>query len=107
MDTDKKYTCLKSGAIAALAASDLDEKCALTQSLASNWQTHRLSLSSDRKLLPPERPGRPEKPILIAPQKMRKRSIRSEAGMAALLHSIAHIELNAIDLALDIIARFA
>ena len=34
-------------------------------------------------------------------------SLRSEKGRFALLHAIAHIELNAIDLAWDIVARFA
>ncbi len=55
----------------------------------------------------PDRPGRPQNPVLLPPQKVPRRTIRSERGMIALLHSIAHIELNAIDLALDIIARFA
>jgi len=48
-----------------------------------------------------------EKPDLIAPHRVPRRSLRSERGKIALLHSIAHIELNAIDLALDIVARFA
>jgi uncharacterized ferritin-like protein (DUF455 family) len=42
----------------------------------------------------------------MAPSKMPKRSNRGEKGKIALLHAIAHIELNAIDLAWDLIARF-
>lgn len=51
-------------------------------------------------------PGRPARPELVAPQKVPFRSVNSEQGKAALIHSIAHIEFNAINLALDIIWRF-
>lgn len=55
----------------------------------------------------PIRPGRPLTPILLAPRQVPKRRIsRGVAGRIALLHAIAHIELNAIDLALDITLRF-
>jgi uncharacterized ferritin-like protein (DUF455 family) len=37
----------------------------------------------------------------------KRRNFGSRAGRTALLHALAHIELNAIDLAWDIIARFA
>lgn len=99
--------CLCSGAIAALSASDLAEKRALTRNLADLWLERRLSLKSRSTLHPPDRPGRPEKPELLPPHQVPRRSIRSRRGTIALLHSIAHIELNAIDLALDVIARFA
>lgn len=57
---------------------------------------------------PPSRPARPERPALLPPGKVRRRKInRGEKGRIALLHALAHIELNAIDLACDIIARFA
>ena len=57
---------------------------------------------------PPERPARPEKPELKAPREMkRRRGGGSAQNRIALLHAIAHIELNAIDLAWDMIARFA
>ncbi|NLY65086.1 MAG: ferritin-like domain-containing protein, partial [Alcaligenaceae bacterium] len=52
-------------------------------------------------------PGRPLQPELVSPQKVAYRSINSEQGKAALIHAIAHIEFNAINLALDIIWRFA
>ena len=55
----------------------------------------------------PERPGRPQKPDLIPPRQMPKRALTTDKGRIALLHAIAHIELNAVDLALDIVARFA
>lgn len=56
---------------------------------------------------PPERPARPERPLLVSPRELRRRRLGSPEGRAALLHAIAHIELNAIDLAADMIARFA
>lgn len=51
-------------------------------------------------------PGRPERPRLVEHIKLKPPSMRTPAGIAALVHAIAHIELNAIDLALDICWRF-
>ena len=57
---------------------------------------------------PPPRPMRPARPVLRPPRDMPRRGkARSVAGRTALLHALAHIELNAVDLACDIIARFA
>ncbi|MEQ8965179.1 MAG: ferritin-like domain-containing protein, partial [Azospirillaceae bacterium] len=57
---------------------------------------------------PPTRPARPERPELRPPSAMpKRRKARSAAGRVALLHALAHIELNAVDLACDMIARFA
>src|SRR5262249_53030545 len=57
---------------------------------------------------PPPRPARPERPSLRPPKEMAKRrAFGSPAGRVALLHALAHIELNAIDLAWDLVARFA
>ena len=56
---------------------------------------------------PPARPARPDRPELRAPKHLKRRRISpSPAGRIALLHALAHIELNAIDLAWDLIARF-
>lgn len=52
-------------------------------------------------------PGRPDKPELFAKLQFKKQSLRTLEGRAVLIHSLAHIELNAIDLALDVIWRFA
>lgn len=51
-------------------------------------------------------PGRPARPVLVEHIKLKPPSMRTPAGIAALVHAIAHIELNAIDLALDIGWRF-
>ena len=52
-------------------------------------------------------PGRPLKPELVGPLELPKRSMRTIDGRAALIHALAHIEFNAINLALDAIWRFA
>lgn len=52
-------------------------------------------------------PGRPLRPRLVPPQKVPARSAQHAVGRAALLHAIAHIEFNAINLALDAVWRFA
>ncbi len=51
-------------------------------------------------------PGRPELPRLVAPQSLPRRSPFTLQGRQALLHSVAHIEFNAINLALDAVWRF-
>jgi uncharacterized ferritin-like protein (DUF455 family) len=51
-------------------------------------------------------PGRPPRPVLVEHIRLKPPSMRTPAGIAALVHAIAHIELNAIDLALDICWRF-
>lgn len=98
---------LRAGAISAISAADLDGKVALTRETYRLWNARILSLRSPLDPQPPPRPGRPEKPELISPGKMKKRSLHTQSGRIALLHAICHIELNAVDLALDIVARFA
>jgi len=56
---------------------------------------------------PPGVPGRPARPELVPHTQLRHRSVRSVEGRATLIHALAHIELNAIDLALDVVWRFA
>ena len=52
-------------------------------------------------------PGRPLKPELVLPKTLKHRSMRTEEGRAALIHALAHIEFNAMNLALDAVCRFA
>lgn len=51
-------------------------------------------------------PGRPPLPQLLAHTQLKQRSVSSLRGRATLIHAITHIELNAIDLALDVCWRF-
>ena len=56
---------------------------------------------------PPGIPGRPNKPLLVHAKEIKQLPLVTTEGRAALLHALAHIELNAIDLALDVVWRFA
>ena len=56
---------------------------------------------------PPDRPARPAQPTLTAPGNVPRRRLGTPAGRVALLHAVAHIEFNAINLALDALLRFA
>ncbi|MCQ1572350.1 ferritin-like domain-containing protein [Neorhizobium galegae] len=100
-------TSLRGGATAAILSADLDIKTRLAQETATRWFERRLSLRSPLDPPLPERPGRPAKPELVPPKAVGKRSLHTVNGRIATLHAIAHIELNAVDLALDIVARFA
>lgn len=72
---------------------------------ARDWRLGRLDHRFDGAM--PERPGRPDRPELLPPNKMPKRGkAGSLRGRIALLHALAHIEFVAIDLAFDLIGRF-
>jgi len=89
-----------------LAAADPADKVALTRCLATDWRAGRVALLAAAATVP-LRPGRPARPVLVPPRDLPKRKIgAATGGRAALLHALAHIELNAIDLAWDIVARF-
>ncbi|HWT14818.1 MAG TPA: ferritin-like domain-containing protein [Patescibacteria group bacterium] len=51
-------------------------------------------------------PGRPARPELVAPRQLAQRGLGTAEGRAALIHAVAHIEFNAINLALDAVYRF-
>ena len=63
--------------------------------------------ASDRLAEPVGIPGRPARPELVPHTQVKQRSMATIEGRAALIHALAHIELNAIDLALDLVWRFA
>lgn len=93
-------------AVAVLETADPAEKAGLSRRYAALWRDG--TVQAVGSTMPPDRPGRPDKPELISPTKVKRRKIgQGTAGRAALLHALAHIELNAIDLAWDIVARFA
>ncbi|WP_082537039.1 MULTISPECIES: ferritin-like domain-containing protein [unclassified Aureimonas] len=97
---------LREGAIRALSEADLAQKVALTEEVGRRWFARTLGLHSPLDPPLPTRPGRPAKPDLVSPRSVKRRSVHTEAGRIAMIHALAHIELNAIDLALDIVARF-
>jgi len=97
---------LHEAARVALAACDPTEKCALTARLKVDAEEGRLVLCSHETPLPIAQAGRPERPVLVAPEQVPNRRLSVADGHAALLHAIAHIEFNAINLALDCVYRF-
>lgn len=104
----KLPSTLVAGAIAIVSCCDPTQKAQIASLTASAWFKRDLALGSPSKDgQMPERPGRPKKPKLLAPKDMPKRKLGGESGRLALLHSLAHIELNAIDLTWDLIGRFA
>ncbi|HEX3535996.1 MAG TPA: ferritin-like domain-containing protein [Stellaceae bacterium] len=87
-----------------LRAADPAAKVALTRQLIECWRFGDLPIGT---AVPPPRPARPERPVLLPPRDMpKRRHFGSRTGHIALLHALAHIELNAIDLAWDMVARF-
>jgi uncharacterized ferritin-like protein (DUF455 family) len=98
---------LRGGTTAAIAAADLDLKTALAQETARRWFARTLSMRSPRDPALPVT-ARPAGKAGTHSAQAHGRSARlhTEKGRIALLHALAHIELNAVDLALDIVARF-
>jgi uncharacterized ferritin-like protein (DUF455 family) len=101
------FKSLRDAAVQAIRASDLDVKTSHAQQAATLWYGRSLSLRHPGDAAVPDRPGRPAKPQLVPPTQVKRRSLGSVKGRVAMLHALAHIELNAVDLALDIVARFA
>ena len=95
---------LSAAAAAVLTTADPAAKCRLTRQAAADWFAGRIVEPGDT--VPPDRPARPERPQLLHPRDMPNRRYGGERGRLALVHALAHIELNAIDLAWDIVCRF-
>jgi uncharacterized ferritin-like protein (DUF455 family) len=90
-----------------LLLADPDAKIAALNALHADWQKGIVPfVDSIEPAQIIATPGRPEKPALVPPQKVARRSAGTRAGHAALIHALAHIEFNAINLALDAAYRF-
>jgi uncharacterized ferritin-like protein (DUF455 family) len=96
-------------AVDVLTTADGRDKTARARAHAARWFAARdagTPLPVGRAD-PPDAPSRPARPELLAPRDVPRRRPGSAAGRLALLHAVAHIELNAVDLHWDILARFA
>ncbi|MBR9651814.1 ferritin-like domain-containing protein [Thalassovita aquimarina] len=95
-------------AVEVLTTADGRAKTALSHRHAATWFAAREAGETIPvgTANPPLRPARPEKPELLDPRDVPRRRPGSPAGRIAILHAVAHIELNAVDLHWDIIARF-
>ncbi|GAB4536517.1 MAG: ferritin-like domain-containing protein [Ruegeria sp.] len=92
-----------------LTTADGRAKTALSRRHAADWVASRKGEAPAIEIgtaEPPLHPARPARPELLSPRDVPRRRPGSEAGRIALLHAVAHIELNAVDLHWDIIARF-
>jgi uncharacterized ferritin-like protein (DUF455 family) len=90
----------------ALGARSMDEKVALVRSMRAAWLAGELSVGDAGPVLGPWERGRPERPELVEPRDLRTRSLRTPEGHVAAVHAVAHIEANAVDLAVDAVHRF-
>jgi uncharacterized ferritin-like protein (DUF455 family) len=98
---------LRQAAFNSLAETSFVTKADAVRQLASDWLAGGIFLEVNKaiaELLPV--PGRPALPQLIAPRLLKRRAMNTLEGRAALIHALAHIEFNAINLALDVIWRF-
>lgn len=95
-------------AVEVLTTPDGRAKAALGRAHAAHWFAARAAGAPlpIGKAAPPLRPARPERPELLPPREVPRRRPGSPQGRIALLHALAHIELNAVDLHWDIVARF-
>jgi uncharacterized ferritin-like protein (DUF455 family) len=101
-------SCARTGALAALREIDPAAKAAATRALHAAVLDGALTCAADREHDEPVGlPGRPARPELVDPRKLKRRSMQSPHGRAVLLHALAHIEFNAINLALDAVWRFS
>ncbi len=83
-----------------------EEKVKATQSAARLWRSGEIALTRETTSESISEAGRPERPPLVAPKALHRRSLSTPEGHAALIHSIVHIEFNAINLAWDAVYRF-
>jgi uncharacterized ferritin-like protein (DUF455 family) len=100
-------TELRSAALHWLCEQDPVLKANSVRLLSHAWRQGELTLNTREELhVLRSIPGRPSRPELVSPLAVKHRSMRSVEGRAALIHALAHIEFNAINLALDAIWRF-
>lgn len=100
-------TNLHGCAYATLMERAPDDKCNQVQALRRDWDDGRLSVDANGSTAETVLdPGRPERPVLVSPRAVERRTISTADGRAALIHSLAHIEFNAVNLALDALYRF-
>jgi len=93
-------------ALQCLQINEPQKKVAATLVLNQRWRQGELSLEKTPDILSLSRVGRPEKPELVDPRNVPRRSFSTLKGRLTLAHAIAHIEFNAINLALDAVYRF-
>lgn len=103
----RSFDALFDAAKHCIECTEPETKVASTREAFDGLREGRLSLRDDG--VPPDpigTPGRPSKPRLVMPRDVPQRGLGSDEGRAALVHAVAHIEFNAINLAWDAVYRF-
>lgn len=93
---------LRAQALAAIMVTSIQEKLSAVESIDLDAPIDSEAIFFPAQLVP----GRSNKPPLVPPTQLNKRSVNTTEGRAALIHALAHIEFNAVDLGLDIVWRF-
>lgn len=97
---------LRQIALDALLLGDPGEKVAALGAVSLADEKQPASTPDARRLATEALPGRGARPLLVPPAQVAQRPVTTVVGRAALIHSLAHIEINAVNLALDIVWRF-
>jgi uncharacterized ferritin-like protein (DUF455 family) len=90
----------------ALLECDPGQKYDAATQLFESWRDDDLLQLGDWPIRAIVQPGKPQLPRLIDPRRLSKRTTATEQGRMALIHAFAHIEFNAINIALDAVYRF-
>ena len=104
--TDNMPIRLWDASYAALMECLPQAKCDSVRALNAAWLRGEVALAGESEIAVFSSPGRPERPLLVSPQKVPRRSMATPKGRASLIHALTHIEFNAINLALDAVYRF-
>jgi len=91
---------------ACIAATSVEDKLARSSEAAALIAIGDFATETSAWPEPIAQPGRPSRPRLVPPRELPQRGLGSAEGRAALVHAVAHIEFNAIDLAWDAVYRF-
>ncbi|HAY45965.1 MAG TPA: DUF455 domain-containing protein [Gammaproteobacteria bacterium] len=89
-----------------LTADTVKLKCTLSQTTKRAWRENETFLDKTFKPSRLVNPGRPTRPQLVHPRELKRRGLGTEHGRLSLMHAVAHIEFNAINLAWDAVYRF-
>ena len=103
----KDGTCLFSRARECLELAAPARKAAATVAAAAAFAAGELHIDATAAAPAPIGvPGRPQRPHLVSPRQLPQRGLGTPDGRVALVHAVAHIEFNAINLAWDAVYRF-
>jgi uncharacterized ferritin-like protein (DUF455 family) len=98
---------LRAQALQCLGQTNFTNKTTAVADLALAWTSGNCSLDTMTAFKAPNNiPGLPSKPDLVSPKDVARRNMRTTEGRAVMIHALAHIEFNAINLALDAVWRF-